>query len=104
MPEISRFYGLSIRMYVERGERHHLPHLHVIYQGKAAAFRIDIGELVGGYLPLRQRRLVDRDRADAPSLLYCTLWLLAVASTQIGRGVDRASSRRVAGELAAFAE
>lgn len=59
MPEISRFYGLSIRMYVERGERHHLPHLHVIYQGKAAAFRIDTGELVGGYLPLRQRRLVE---------------------------------------------
>lgn len=59
MPEISRFYGLSIRMYVERGERHHLPHFHAIYQGKAAAFLIDTGELVGGYLPLRQRRLVE---------------------------------------------
>jgi hypothetical protein len=59
MPEISRFYGLSIRMYVERGERHHLPHFHAIYQGKAAAFRIDTGELVGGYVPLRQRRLVE---------------------------------------------
>ncbi|MFN3979324.1 MAG: DUF4160 domain-containing protein [Caldilinea sp.] len=58
MPEISRFYGLSIRMYVERGERHHLPHFHAIYQGKSAAFRIDTGELVGGYLPLRQRRLI----------------------------------------------
>lgn len=59
MPEISRFYGLSIRMYVERGERHHLPHFHVSYQGKAAAFLIDTGELIGGYLPLRQRRLVE---------------------------------------------
>jgi hypothetical protein len=43
----------------KRGERHHLPHFHAIYQGKAAAFRIDTGELVGGYLPLRQRRLVE---------------------------------------------
>ncbi|WP_343402575.1 DUF4160 domain-containing protein [Caldilinea sp.] len=47
LPEISRFYGLSIRMYVERGERHHLPHFHVLYQGKGAAYRIDTAEVIG---------------------------------------------------------
>lgn len=46
-------------MYVERGERHHLPHFHVLYQGKGAAYRIDTAEVIGGYLPLRQRRLVE---------------------------------------------
>ena len=59
MPEISRFYGLLIRMYVERGERHHLPHFHALYQGKSAVYRIDTAEMIGGYLPLRQRRLVE---------------------------------------------
>ena len=59
MPEISRFYGLLIRMYVERGERHHLPHFHALYQGKSAVYRIDTAEMTGGYLPLRQRRLVE---------------------------------------------
>jgi len=46
-------------MYVERGERHHLPHFHALYQGKSAVYRIDTAEMIGGYLPLRQRRLVE---------------------------------------------
>lgn len=59
MPEISRFYGIVIRMFAETGERHHRPHFHAIYQDHAAAFAIDTVELLGGELPIPQRRLVE---------------------------------------------
>ena len=59
MPEISRFYGLIIRMYVEPGEPHNLPHFHVYYQNSAAVYVIDPLELLSGFLPLKERRLVE---------------------------------------------
>ncbi len=59
MPEVSRFYGITIRIFVERGERHNLPHFHINYQELAATYRIEPVELLSGYLPLRQRRLVE---------------------------------------------
>ena len=31
MPELSRFFGIIIRMYVEAGGPHHLPHFHAYY-------------------------------------------------------------------------
>ena len=52
MPEISRFYGIVIRMFAEAGARHHRPHFHAIYQDQAAAFAIDTLELLGGDLPV----------------------------------------------------
>jgi hypothetical protein len=33
MPELSRFFGIIIRMYMEVGVRHHTPHFHAYYQG-----------------------------------------------------------------------
>lgn len=59
MPEISRFYGIIVRMFMESGERHHRPHIHVYYQSDAAVFAIDTVELLTGTLPGRQRRLVE---------------------------------------------
>jgi hypothetical protein len=41
MPELSRFYGIIIRMYWEIGERHRTPHFHAYYQENAAIFSID---------------------------------------------------------------
>ena len=32
MPEVSRFFGIIIRMYVETGGAHHMPHFHAYYQ------------------------------------------------------------------------
>ncbi len=59
MPELSRFYGIVIRMYVELGEPHHLPHFHCYYQGKQCVYSIDpVGVIAGGF-PERQRRLVE---------------------------------------------
>lgn len=59
MPEISRFFGIIIRMYTETGEPHHTPHLHVYYQDSHATYRIDQVELLAGGLPTRQHRLVE---------------------------------------------
>lgn len=59
MPEISRFFGIIIRMYSETGEPHHIPHLHAYYQDLVATYRVDTGELMAGSLPRRQQRLVE---------------------------------------------
>ena len=32
MPEVSRFFGIIIRMFVEAGGQHHMPHFHAYYQ------------------------------------------------------------------------
>ena len=58
MPELSRFFGIIIRMYVEAGESHHRPHFHAYYQEHAAVFAIDTIECLGGGLPKPQERLV----------------------------------------------
>jgi hypothetical protein len=59
MPELSRFFGIIIRMYLEAGESHHLPHFHAYYQGESAVFGFRPVELIAGSLPRRQRRLVE---------------------------------------------
>lgn len=58
MPEISRFFGIVVRMFVEAGSRHHRPHFHTYYQGRVAIFAADSVEKIGGSLPVRQERLV----------------------------------------------
>lgn len=59
MPELSRFFGIVIRMFVETGAPHHQPHFHAYYQGQAAVFAIDTIACLGGELPVSQRRLVE---------------------------------------------
>ena len=59
MPELSRFFGIIIRMYMEGGQPHQMPHFHAYYQGEAAVFTFDPVELIAGSLPRRQRRLVE---------------------------------------------
>jgi hypothetical protein len=55
MPTISRFFGISIRMYF--GD-HAPPHFHAYYQSTAAIFLIESLELSEGGLPPRARALV----------------------------------------------
>lgn len=59
MPEISRFYGIVIRMFVEASGPHHRAHFHAYYQGHAAVFAVDTVECLGGSLPKAQQRLVE---------------------------------------------
>lgn len=59
MPEISRFFGIVIRMFVEPAVPHHRPHFHAYYQSEAAVFAIEPVECIGGALPRTQQRLVE---------------------------------------------
>lgn len=57
MPELSRFYGLVIKMLYLDDERHHKPHVHVYYGDYEASIGID-GELLAGALPVKQMKLI----------------------------------------------
>ncbi len=59
MPELSRFFGIIIRMYMEVGQPHNLPHFHAYYQNDVAIFSLDPIELIAGSLPRRQQRLAE---------------------------------------------
>jgi hypothetical protein len=59
MPELSRFFGIIIRMFTEVGAQHHTAHFHAYWQDADAVFGIDPVQLLAGYLPTRQRRLVE---------------------------------------------
>jgi hypothetical protein len=59
MPELSRFFGIIIRMYWEANAPHHSPHFHAYYQDDVAIYGVDPVELMAGSLPRRQRRLVE---------------------------------------------
>ena len=58
MPEISRFFGIIIRMFREPDAPHHEPHLHAVYQDCAAVYGLDPIECIAGEIPVRQHRLV----------------------------------------------
>lgn len=59
MPELSRFFGIIIRMYMEAGGPHHVPHFHAYYQEDVGVFAINPVELLAGSLPRRQLRFVE---------------------------------------------
>ncbi len=55
MPEISRFFGIIIRMYFKD---HNPPHFHAIYQADTAEYDINTLEVLRGKLPNRAHSLV----------------------------------------------
>ena len=59
MPELSRFFGIIIRMFVETGGQHQRAHFHAYYQDEAAVFALDTVECLSGTLPRAQHRLVE---------------------------------------------
>ena len=59
MPELSRFYGIIIRMFCEPEGRHNSAHFHAYYGEPEAVFAIAPIALTDGFLPLRQQRLVE---------------------------------------------
>lgn len=58
MPEISRFFGIIIRMYYEREVKHYRPHFHAYVQDDSAVIALDPIEILESSLPVRQERLV----------------------------------------------
>lgn len=55
MPEISRFFGIIIRMYF--GD-HNPPHFHAIYQEHMAEYDISTLTIINGSLPMRAHAMV----------------------------------------------
>ncbi len=58
MPTISMFYGIIVSIFYEENERHHLPHIHVRYQGMKASISIEDGTVLAGNLPSKQIKMV----------------------------------------------
>ncbi len=59
MPDLSRFLGIIIRMYMEAGVEHKTPHFHAYYQDQVAVYSIEDIELIAGSMPKRQQRFVE---------------------------------------------
>lgn len=57
MPVISRFNGITIKMYFRRSE-HNSPHIHAIYGEYIGVFEIAGGEMIEGDLPGKEQRMV----------------------------------------------
>lgn len=55
MPEVCRFLGLIIRMYVNE---HAPPHFHAYYQDFSASFSIQTGERIEGDFPHKQSAII----------------------------------------------
>ncbi len=58
MPTISMFYGILVLMFFRDNRRHHLPHIHVRYQGDDATISIDDGAVLDGSFPSKQLKMV----------------------------------------------
>ena len=54
MPEISRFFGIIIRMFVEVGGQHNTPHFHAYYQDHVGIY--DTGRIDRLAVPFRRAR------------------------------------------------
>lgn len=55
MPEISRFYGIIIKLFFSD---HPPPHFHVVYGEYIALFDIETLEIIEGDLPNRAQKMV----------------------------------------------
>ena len=57
MPVLSKFYGITIRMYFQQSE-HNPPHIHALYGDDIAAVEIQTGEILEGGLPPKALSMV----------------------------------------------
>ena len=72
MPEISRFYGIIIKMYFQQAE-HNPPHFHVIYGEHLGSIDIHTLEMIEGDLPPKALSLV-REWAGQYQAELLTIW------------------------------
>lgn len=77
MPEISRFYGLVIKLLYSDDGQHHKPHVHVKYGEYKASVGLD-GEIIAGQIPVKQYRMLAAWLVIHEEELY-QAWNLAVA-------------------------
>lgn len=83
MPEISRFYGIVIKMlFVDTGQ-HNKPHIHAYYGEYEASIAID-GELLAGSIPYKQLKIIIGWLALHETELYAA-WNKAVKGEPINK-------------------
>ena len=58
MPTLSVFYGIVVYMFSERGERHHLPHIHCKYAEHEIVVSLD-GTVLEGEMPASKMKLIE---------------------------------------------
>ena len=58
MPTISCFFGIVIYLYYADNDGHHLPHIHVRHAEHRSVIAIQGGEMLAGYLPARELKLI----------------------------------------------
>ena len=58
MPEISRFYGIVIKMFFKPKE-HEPSHIHALYGEYVGVFNIKTHKMIDGDLPLKAQSLVE---------------------------------------------
>jgi hypothetical protein len=72
MPEICRFYGIIIRMFLI--DREHPPrHIHIKYGDDEAVMELDELNIVEGHIPKRCRQLV-REWAELHQIELIDMW------------------------------
>ena len=57
MPELSRFYGIIIKMQYFDNEKHHTPHIHAYYGESIAEISLE-GDMLAGKMPIKQFRII----------------------------------------------
>ena len=57
MPVISRFFGITIKMYLRQKE-HNPPHIHAIYGEYIGLFSLVDGGMFEGDLPLKEQQMI----------------------------------------------
>jgi len=58
MPTISMFYGILVLMFFRDNRQHHMPHIHVRYQGSESVIGIPDGEVIAGEIPGKQLKMI----------------------------------------------
>lgn len=81
MPEISRFFGIIIRMFYDD---HNPPHFHAEYSGKKAVFDFN-GNIIKGNLESITATKLVRDWVDIHVPELEKDWALACASQEINK-------------------
>ncbi len=81
MPEISRFFGIIIRMFYDE---HNPPHFHAEYSGHKAVFDFD-GNVIKGSLESKTATKLVRDWVDIHVSELEADWMLAKANQEINK-------------------
>lgn len=56
MPEITRFYGIIIKIFLTKD--HNPPHFHAVYGEYNGSFLIETGEMLEGDMPKKAQNLI----------------------------------------------